>query len=62
MMHIPPGTMFEAEPKVTALRPEHNERLNQLLRQHSDVILGTYAAHLHYDTFRIIYNEGEANV
>ena len=57
MIHIPPG-VYERSKHAMAFRPEYNARFNGLMRTYGDVILGIYAAHFHFDSFRIFYNNG----
>lgn len=37
----------------------HNRKYLQLVRKYSDIIVGQFFGHLHSDSFRIIYSEGE---
>ncbi|ELT99701.1 hypothetical protein CAPTEDRAFT_165421 [Capitella teleta] len=50
-VHIPPGTDF---------RSQQNSRFNRLIVKYADVILGIYAGHHHFDSFRIYYDEQNA--
>lgn len=58
MLHIPPG-IFERTPHYMSFREQQNQRLNNIFREYGDVILGIYAAHFHYDSFRLYYNNGK---
>lgn len=56
--HIPPGVL-EIDGSARWFTEQFNTRFNDLVIQYGDVIVGSYSAHQHLDTFRIFYKEGE---
>ncbi len=40
------------------LRDADNTRLNNLIREYADIIVGIYSAHQHSDTYHVIYRNG----
>ncbi len=58
VMHVPTG-VFEYPDNPSWLRTDDNDRLNAMIRDYSDVILGIYSAHQHFDSFRVFYKDGQ---
>ena len=55
-MHVPPGVL-EEDGAARWLEEGYNQRLNQIITDNADVIIGIYSAHQHFDSFRLFYKE-----
>jgi hypothetical protein len=50
--------MFEIASGIHFFKEEYNIKFNNILREYADIILGTYGGHSHFDSFRMVYNNG----
>lgn len=68
--HIPPGidvyASLEKTAKEKALhvepfwRPDHNQQFINLIRKYSTVIVGSFAGHIHMDSFELVRSDNDS--
>uniref|UniRef100_UPI00398F753F cyclic GMP-AMP phosphodiesterase SMPDL3A n=1 Tax=Pristiophorus japonicus TaxID=55135 RepID=UPI00398F753F len=54
--HVPPGYLPDSM-STTAIREKDNERLMQILRKYSDIIVGQFFGHTHKDSIMVLLDD-----